>query len=173
MEGGTHLNESVPLLRELLNIVPRSGVIRQIEHAGEAVDGIALRSCMRVVDVSDLLRGASTCCAHARTHCDVYCLPEDAVSALRVSDDLRVATADVEHDGVHSASHAAPHLDVCDAVIHAHYLSRNQPRDSQEPRVVAKIAHRQPRTGFLHNWDSMRTTTAPATSGPPMPGPLV
>ena len=164
----------MPLLRKLLDIVPRSRVIRQIEHAGEAVDGIALRKLHGGADVSVLLQWASTCCTHARTHCDFYCLPEDAVSALRVSDDLRVATADVEHDRVHSASDTAPHLNVCDAVIHAHHLNRKQPHGTvKSPAWTQTIAHLKQRTGFFHNWDSMRTTTAPATSGPPMPGPLV
>jgi hypothetical protein len=58
----------------------------------------------------------------ARTHSNVDGLPEYPVPPLRVSNHLRVAPADIQHHGVHRPCDAAPHLNVCYTVVHAHHL---------------------------------------------------
>lgn len=55
----------------------------------------------------------------AVAHGDVEGLPEDAVAALRVGDDLRVTPRHVQDHGVRGARDLPAHLDVADAVVHA------------------------------------------------------
>lgn len=81
------------VLRQLLDVVARGGVVADVQRAREAVEAVA--------------------------HGDVEGLAEDAVALLGVRDDLGVAARDVQHDGVVGARDLAAHLDVSDAVVHA------------------------------------------------------
>lgn len=90
-------------LGELLDVVAGGGIVADGQGAGEAVQAVA--------------------------DGDVERLAEDAVALLGVGDDLRVAPADVEHDGVLGARDLAAHLDVADAVVDAH--ERAVPQQTQ------------------------------------------
>lgn len=99
-EGAVHaldnvgeLEQLLALLGQLLDVVARRGVVADVEHAGEAVEAVA--------------------------DGDVERLAKDAVPLLGVGNDLGVAAADVQHDGVICAGDLAAHLDVSDAVVDA------------------------------------------------------
>lgn len=99
-EGAVHalddvreLEQQLALLGQLLDVVARRGVVADVEHAGEAVEAVA--------------------------DGDVERLAKDAVALLGVGNDLGVAAADVQHDGVVGAGDLAAHFDVADAVVDA------------------------------------------------------
>ena len=64
-----HLRASVPVAH-LLDVVPGTGVIGDVQHTGESIQAVA--------------------------HCNVYGLPKDAIATLRVGNHLQV---DVRQDG--------------------------------------------------------------------------
>jgi len=93
-EGAVHaldrvgqLDEPLALLGQLLDVVPRGGVVGDVQRAREAVQAVA--------------------------DGDVERLAEDAVPLGAVGDDLGVAAGDVEDDGVRSAGDVTAHFDVC------------------------------------------------------------
>ena len=100
-EGAVHALDGVgevekhaaTLFGELLDVVPRGGVVGNIQRTGEAVETVA--------------------------DGDVEGFAEDAVALGCVRDHLGVAAGDVQHDGVGGACDGAAHLDVADAVVHA------------------------------------------------------
>lgn len=75
----------------LLNIVSRAGIIGEIEDSGEPIQTIA--------------------------DGNVNGLAKYTIPSLAVGDDLGVAAADVEDDGVDGAGDYPTHLDVGDAVV--------------------------------------------------------
>lgn len=87
------VHQHTPLLRQLLNVIPRRGIIADLQRAREPVQTVA--------------------------HGDIERLPEDPVPLLRIRDDLRVPAAHVQHDRVLGAGDLAAHLDVADAVVDA------------------------------------------------------
>ena len=84
----------LPLLRQLLHVVAGKRIVWNHQRARKPIDAIPNRNVER--------------------------LPEDAVPVRRVRDDLRVSARHIQHDRVLGARDASSHLDVADAVVHAH-----------------------------------------------------
>ena len=74
------------LLCFLLDVVPGTRVVAQVDDACEAIEAVP--------------------------DGDVECLSKDAVALLRVGDDLRVASRYVEHHRILRASHLPAHLNI-------------------------------------------------------------
>ena len=88
-----HQYPSLPLLRNLLNIIPRRRIIADPQHPRKPIQTIP--------------------------HRDVQRLAEDPVPAGGVRDYLRVSAGYVKYDRVQGAGDLAAHLDVPDAVVHS------------------------------------------------------
>lgn len=80
-------------------------------------------------------------------------LAKHAIAARRVADDLRVASAHVEHDGVYGARDNASHLDVPDAVVHTD--ERNTPQLAERASSECTGSKRR-----AHAWAARKTNDA-------------
>lgn len=75
------------LLCFLLDIVARAGVITQVDHSGKPVQAVS--------------------------NGDVQRLPKNAVTLLRVRDDLCIASRHVKDNGILRACDLSSHFDIC------------------------------------------------------------
>ncbi|QBZ54269.1 hypothetical protein PoMZ_09965 [Pyricularia oryzae] len=116
LDGVGKVQEHRALLGQLLNVVAGCRVVTDFQGAGEAVKAVA--------------------------DGDVKRLAKDAVPLLGVRDDLRVASADVQHDGVVGARDGAAHLDVADAVVDAH--ERLVPEQGERAGADGSARQRRP-----------------------------
>lgn len=73
-------------LRELLDVVSRGWVVGDAESAGEPIEAVA--------------------------DSDIECLAKDSIALLCICNDLSVASADVENDGIHGPRNFPTHFDV-------------------------------------------------------------
>lgn len=115
-----------PLPRQQLDVVPGGRVVADGQRAREPIQAVA--------------------------DGDVQRLAEDAVPPLRVGDDLRVAAADVQDDGVRGPRDLPPHLDMAHAVVDAH--ERQAPEQRQRPRRHRHRLQRRAHPGALRVADA-------------------
>lgn len=79
----------------LLNVVPRTGIIRQIKDPSKSVQAIS--------------------------NCNVYCLAKNTIPSLAVGNNLSISSTHIQHNWIISPSHYPPHFNMCYAVINCNY----------------------------------------------------
>ena len=80
------------LLGQLLNVVPRGGVIRQVQKPSKAIQAIP--------------------------YGDINSLPKDTVPPHGISNHLGIPPTHIQHHGIRCLSSHPPHLHMCHAMIH-------------------------------------------------------
>ena len=86
---------------------------------------------------------------------------------LRIGNDLRVPTADVEDDRICCSGYNSTHFDMGYAMIHTNE------RLAPQLQVATSHKFKQNQRSANPTCDKIRATTAQTRSGPPIPGPLV
>ena len=87
------IEQKPPLLSQLLDVVPRRGIIRNRQRPRKAIQTVP--------------------------HRDIQRLAEDAIPLHAVRDHLRVPSRDIQDDRIGRAGDLPPHLDVADTVVDA------------------------------------------------------